>query len=105
MGPLEAVRLGPHCVGRLALLSDPRIGIAEDEPDVEIGVERFDALHLLAIARLEQPFGLHDDPVLQEEVGGVLVGGLGLGVRQEELLEGERRAGIGDLLGDLLFKT
>lgn len=104
MCPRKAISLSPHGVGRLGLLGDGLVGVAKDEPDVDVGMLLLDQLHLLSVIRLEQPLGLDDDAVGDQEVWGVLVIGLGFRVDELEGLElGGKSGGLLDLLGDLLL--
>lgn len=72
MCPREAIRLSPLAIGGLGLLGDLGIGIREDEPDVQVRELLLNELHLLAVVRLEQPLGLNDDPIGQQQVGRVM---------------------------------
>ena len=59
--------VSPGCVCGLAVLGE-RIITHEHKPYVQFRIHLLYSQHLPAIRRLEEAFGLEDDPVWQEEV-------------------------------------
>lgn len=64
MCPLVPLAITPHGVSRLGLLGDPRLGVAEDHTDVDVGMLGFHEDHLLAIRRIEEALGFNHNAVL-----------------------------------------
>lgn len=67
--PGEVVPLGPLPVGEGTRgTGELDVCLHEAEADVQLRVLLFDGDHLAAVIGIEQPLGLHDHPVGQDEV-------------------------------------
>ena len=70
--PKETVRVGPFCIGRLALLVEGVRRAVEDKPEVEEGITPLEPDVLGAVSRRKVPFDLQDDVFAYNEVWKIL---------------------------------